>query len=167
VPETQRTNAPRVLQEVTGPFDVQVKVTQHFTTTGAKTLLTGRNPYQDAGLLLWMDDRNNLKLAPAQAGRGGKSFRYFNLEFRHEGEKGEIPLPKEAIGLLRAKTFYLRFQIHKDQTTASVSGDGEKWFSATLPAEGRPEKMQVGLMAENNTTSPMTVDFEEFSLKAQ
>ena len=166
MPERGRTNAPRVMQEVTGPFDLQVKVTQHFTVN-AKTIVAGRNPYQDAGLLLWMDDRNNLKLAPAQTTVKGRNGRYFNLEFRHDGQHGELPLPKEATSLLRAATFYLRLQIHKDQTTASVSGDGVKWFSASLPGSDGPEKMQVGIIAENNTTSPMTAGFEEFELKPQ
>jgi RNA polymerase sigma factor (sigma-70 family) len=161
MPESHRTNAPRVMQEVTGPFDVQVKVTQHFTAN-AKTIVPKRSPYQDAGLLVWLDDKNNLKLAPAQIGRGGKSFRFFHLEFRHDGQYGEIQLPKEATSLLRASTFYLRLQIHSDKTLASVSGDGVKWFSTSLPGGGLPEKMQVGLIAENNTTSPLTVIFEEF-----
>ncbi len=166
VPEAHRTNAPLVLQEVTGPFDVQVKVTQHFAG-GAKTLIAGRNPYQDAGLLVWMDDQNNLKLAPAQIERGGRTGRYFNLEFRHDGQRGELPLPKETIGLLHAATYYLRLQIHNDQTTASVSGDGEKWFSTSLPGGGLPQKVQAGLIAENNTTSPLTIVFADFSLKSQ
>jgi regulation of enolase protein 1 (concanavalin A-like superfamily) len=159
-------NAPRVMQEVTGAFDVQVKVTQHFKAN-AKTVVEGRSAYQDAGLLVWLDDKNNLKLAPAQIGRQGKSFRFFHLEFRHDGQYGELQLPKESTSLLRASTFYLRLRIHSDQTTASVSGDGIKWFNTSLPGGGDlPKKMQVGLIAENNTTSPLTISFEEFALKS-
>ncbi len=163
MPESHRTNAPRVMQEVSGPFDVQVKVTQHFKTN-VKTIVAGRKPYQDAGLLVWLDDRNNLKLAPAQIERDGKSFRFFHLEFRHDGQYGEMPLPREATSLLHASTYYLRLQIHSDKTSASVSGDGVKWFSTSLPGGGLPEKLQVGLIAENNTTSPLTIGFEEFSV---
>jgi uncharacterized protein (TIGR03067 family) len=166
MPEAHRTNAPRVLQEVTGPFDMQVKVTQHFAA-GAKTIVAGRNPYQDAGLLVWMDDGNNLKLAAAQISRDGRTARYFNLEFRHDGQTGEIPLPREATSLLHAAAYYLRLQIHNDKTTASVSGDGEKWFSTSLPGSGIPQKVQAGLIAENNTTSPMSIVFENFSVKPQ
>jgi RNA polymerase sigma factor (sigma-70 family) len=165
-PEAHVTNAPRVMQEVTGPFDMQVKVTSHFTR-GAKTSIAGRNPYQGAGLLVWMNDANNLKLTPAQSARDGKGVRFFNLEFRHDGHRGGMPLPKEAISILGGSTFYLRLQIHKDQTTASVSADGVKWFSTSLPGDERLAKMQVGLIAENTTTSPLAVDFEEFALKPQ
>jgi RNA polymerase sigma factor (sigma-70 family) len=163
MPERHRENAPRVMQEITSPFDVQVKVTQHFKTN-AKTIVAGRSPYQDAGLLLWMGEKDNLKLAPAQVGRDGRSFRYFHLEFRHDGQYGELQLPRESTRLLRAPTYYLRLQIHNDKTTASVSGDGVQWFSTSLPGSGAPQKMQVGLIAENNTTSPLTVNFEEFSV---
>ena len=166
MPERGRANAPRVMQEVTGPFDVQVKVTQRFKG-GAKTIVAGRSPYQDAGLLVWLDDKNNLKLAPAQIGRNGESFRYFHLEFRYEGKYGELNLPRESVNLLKAPTYYLRLQIHKDKTTASVSGDGVKWFSTSLPGDDLKEKMQVGIIAENNTTSPLTIGFEEFALKQQ
>jgi RNA polymerase sigma factor (sigma-70 family) len=166
MPERGRTNAPRVMREVAGTFDVQVKVAAHFTRD-AKTIVPKRNAYQDAGLLLWLDDKNNLKLAPAQIVVDGKTYRYLNLEFRHEGQKGELPLPRESGRVLQSPTIYLRLQIHKDQTTASVSADGVKWISTSLPGDGRPEKMQVGLIAENNTTSPLSVGFEEFVVKSE
>jgi regulation of enolase protein 1 (concanavalin A-like superfamily) len=154
------------MQEITALFDMQVKVTQHFAPGDASST-AGRNYYQGAGLLVWMDDANNLKLTPAQGARDGKMYRFFNLEFRHEGQRGEMPLPKEATSLLRARTFYLRLQIHEDQTTASVSGDGVKWFSKSLPGSGKLGKVRVGLITENNAALPFTVDFEEFSLKSQ
>ncbi|HEY1490846.1 MAG TPA: DUF1349 domain-containing protein, partial [Verrucomicrobiae bacterium] len=163
MPERAKKNAPRILQELNVPFDVQVKLSEHFTR-GAQTIVAGRKPYQDAGLLVWLDDQNNLKLARAHIVRDGKSFLFFHLEFRHSGQYGEIPLPNEANRLLSSKTVYLRLQLHKDQTTASVSADGVKWISASLPGGDPPEKMQVGLIAENNTTSPLTVGFEEFAL---
>jgi len=165
-PESHGMNAPRVMQEIAGSFDMQVKVTAHFTGD-AKAATTGRNPYQGAGLLVWKDDANNLKLTPAQSTRNGRGFRFFNLEFRHEGQRGGLPLPKEAIDLLHAKTYFLRLQIHEDKTTASVSGDGVKWFSTSLPGSGKPEKVRVGLISENTATSPFTVDFEEFSVTTQ
>ena len=166
MPERGQTNAPRVMREVAGTFDVQVKVTSHFKPN-AKTIVPKRNPYQDAGLLLWLDDKNNLKLASAQIVVNGRTARYFNLEFRHFGQKGEIPLSKESRSVLQSPTIYLRLQIHKDQTIASVSADGVKWISTLLPGDDRPEKMRVGLVAENNTTSPFAVGFEEFVVKSE
>ncbi len=165
-PESHLANAPRVMQEVTGSFDMQVKVTEHFTGD-VKAALTGGNPYQGAGLLVWQDDANNLKLTPAQSTRNGRGFRFFNLEFRHDGQRGGLPIPKEAVDLLHAETYFLRLQIHEDKTIASVSGDGVKWFSTTLPGSGKPEKVRVGLISENTATLPFTVDFEEVSVTAQ
>lgn len=162
-PERHKMNAPRVMQEVTGEFDLQVKVSGDFALN-AKSVVPGRSPYQDAGLLVWLDDKNNLKLSRARITVQGRTGDYFNLEFRHEGQVGEIPFPREAWQVLRSKTVYLRLQIHSDATTASVSADGNKWFSTTLPGGGRPEKIQAGVLAENNTASPLNMEFEEFAL---
>lgn len=162
-PERQKMNAPRVLQDVTGEFDLQVKVSGDFFRD-AKSVVPGRPPYQDAGLLVWMDDKNNLKLSRARITAQGRTGDYFNLEFRHDGEVGEIPFPGEARKVLQAKTVYLRLQIHSDATTAGVSADGKKWITTSLPGEERPEKVHAGVLAENNTSTPLNVAFEEFSL---
>src|SRR5262249_44968488 len=106
-PERHQMNAPRVLQEITGEFDLQVKVSGDFAAN-AKSAVPGRQAYQDAGLLLWLDDKNNLKLSRARIGAKGKSVDFFNLEFRHEGQVGEIPFPRDARQVLQVQSVYLR-----------------------------------------------------------
>lgn len=161
MPERGKTNAPRVMQDFSGEFDTQVKVSGDFPA-GAKTSVRGRSPYQDAGLLLWLDAKNNLKLSRARVVVNGATHDFFNLEFRNEGHRGEVPFPKEAWRLLSARAVYLRLQVHADMTTAAVSADGTNWITTSLQG-GAPGKLQVGVIAENNTLSPLNVTFENFS----
>src|SRR5579862_1322092 len=139
---------------------MQVKVSADFAA-GAKSVVRGRRPYQDAGLLVWLDDKNNLKLSRARIVDNGRTFNFFNLEFRHEGQYGELPFPKEARSFLQARTVYLRLQIHTEKTIASVSTNGVEWVTVPLPGDNTPRKLHVGIIAENNTSSPLNASFEE------
>src|SRR5262249_24572468 len=56
----QNLSAPRVLQKVTGDFDVQVRV-QPFSRPKAITASTGKNSYVGAGFLLWQDEKNFIR----------------------------------------------------------------------------------------------------------
>jgi regulation of enolase protein 1 (concanavalin A-like superfamily) len=161
MPERGRTNAPRVMQAFTGAFDMQVKVSGEFPD-GPKCVVPGRTAYQGAGLLVWLDEKNNLKLARAQSVMKGKTYQYFLLEFRHEGQRGWLQFGRDVPRIAPNGTVYLRLQIHKDATIASVSADGKKWVSQTLPGEIGPVKVHAGLIAENNTSSPLEVGFEDF-----
>ncbi len=162
-PERHKMNAPRVMQDVTGTFDIQVKISADFSPS-AKSVAPGRSAYQDAGLLVWLDDKNNLKLSRAQIILKGTAHNYFNLEFRHNGQVGELPFPPQAASLLKAGAVYLRLQIHAEGTIAGISADGENWVTTTLPGTDRPEKLQAGIPAENNTSSPLKVVFDEFAV---
>jgi regulation of enolase protein 1 (concanavalin A-like superfamily) len=166
MPERNKINAPRVMQEVSGFFDLQTKVSGDFHRD-LKSAVAGRWAYQDAGLLLWKDDENNLKLSYAHTMGNGQPFAFFNLEFRQNGQRGQLRFPKEANAALGANPIYLRLQLHADQTTASVSADGKDWVTITLPADDQPEKLHAGIIVGNNTTTPLTAIFEEFSLVPQ
>ena len=54
-------NAPRVLREVDGDFTVQVKVSGGFDP-GNEAAKSGTAPFNSAGLLLWQDEKNYLRL---------------------------------------------------------------------------------------------------------
>src|SRR5947208_110569 len=54
-------NAPRILQEIEGDFALEVKVSGDFKPTDRSTLEGGRS-FNGAGLLLWQDEKNFLRL---------------------------------------------------------------------------------------------------------
>lgn len=161
--DRHKMNAPRIMQEVTGEFDLEAKVSVDFAA-GAKSVVAGRRAYQDAGLLVWQDDKNNLKLSRAHFDAKGKPLDFFSLEFYHDGQRGMVPFPESATPLLQAKAVYLRLQIRSAGTTAGVSSDGNKWITMSLPGGDLPEKMHAGVLAENNTSSPFNAAFEGFTL---
>jgi RNA polymerase sigma factor (sigma-70 family) len=161
MPERGRTNAPRVLEEVEGDFTVQVKVSGDFPTD-VRTAARGRRPYQDGGLFLWLDAKNNFKLARAQIFVDGKPHPYLNGESRFLGALSSMGAdPPELRG---APAVYLRLRRRGNTFEAGYSPNGRDWVSHELPPGPVPKKLMVGVIAQHNTYTPLTVKFEEFNL---
>ena len=64
-------NAPRVLREVDGDFDIQVKVVGEFKP-GAKSLNPKSLPFNGAGIFVWRNSDNSIRLERAAVVRQGK-----------------------------------------------------------------------------------------------
>ncbi len=64
-------NAPRVLREVEGDFNIQVKVVGDFKP-GAKSLNPKSVPFNGGGIFVWRDSDNYIRLERAAIIRGGK-----------------------------------------------------------------------------------------------
>jgi hypothetical protein len=85
--ELARTNAPRVLQEVVGDFTLRVKVCGVLRPT-APGSVEGRLPYQAAGVLVWSNEDNYLRLERAGLNRNGNLSSYVAFELRTNGLQG-------------------------------------------------------------------------------
>ena len=74
----------RVLRDINGDFDVNVRVsgTNH---PGGKATTTLYPPYHGAGILLWQDSRNYVRLEIATDLNHGKARPYVNFEYRKDG----------------------------------------------------------------------------------
>ncbi len=91
--EVDNMNAPRVLREMEGDFIAQLKVSGKVRHTGNRTS-EHYFAYHGAGLLLWQDERNYIRLERASVNREGEGvFHYANFELRKDGKRVDVRKP--------------------------------------------------------------------------
>jgi regulation of enolase protein 1 (concanavalin A-like superfamily) len=153
-----KSNAPRVLREVEGDFRVQVKVCGSLQPR-AKGSIPGRLPFQAAGLLVWGDQDNFLRLVRTGQVRKGnvESIAAFRLRAQGKPNGGKVLAIPDADA-------YLRLERKGDQVLGSYSPDGRQWTPlGTLPVSF-PSKVRVGVMVLNTVQDRLTVRFEELQI---
>ena len=153
-------NAPRVIRDVEGDFQATVKVEGTFqpggTSTNTKTV-----PFNGAGLVVWKDAENYIRLEHAAILRNGKVSTYAmleELEGGHQGASHSGPLPPG--------TAYLRIERRGGRVVAGISPDGSQWKALRPIDVNYPPKLKVGIAAVNSSSLPMTAKFVDFTLKA-
>src|SRR5262249_10345217 len=114
-------NAPRVLREVTGDFVIQVKVVGDFKP-GAKSLNPKSVPYNGAGIFVWRDSDNFIRLERGAIVRGGKSGTFALFEEREGGSTCA-----QHNGPLTPGTTYLWMERRGKTIFGRVSKDGKNW----------------------------------------
>ncbi len=154
--ETKSLNAPRVLRDIKGDFIADLKVEGTFEPTA------GTNPralpYLGAGLLLWSDAGNYIRLERAAIRRNDKLLSYFLFEERSKGR----PVPPGGGIALPDGPARLRLERKGDQVTAFVRGDGENWKAFPPRTVQLPAKLKVGVAAISSATDPFIVTLEDF-----
>ncbi len=159
--ERGQMNAPRVLRAVEGDFVAQVKVSCEFPS-GATSLLPTRRPFHGAGFLLWLDEKNYIRLERAEMVYEGSNLSYasfesrMNGEFLRQGNASEMPLTAGAI--------YLRLERRGGMVYAATSTDGIQWLSMQRIEIELPKMVFLGVAAGHNTSSPFEAVFEEFKV---
>src|SRR5262249_32616428 len=119
--ERNQMNAPRVLRDVEGDFVVQVKVHGEYPA-GAMSVVESRRPFHGAGLLVWSDEKNYIRLERAELVFGNDNVNYASWELRRDGNfervgnTGELPLTE--------KEYYLRIERRDGKFYSGVSSDG-------------------------------------------
>ncbi len=152
-------NSPRVLQEVEGDFVAQVKVCGTIHPT-ARPVIPGRISCQSAGLLLWDNPRNYIRLERAALIRDGVVQSYASLERRAHAWPIVVPpvgLPEQDI--------YLRLERRGDQILGSVSGDGKQWMLLQAMNATLPSKVRVGVAAVNAAQQPLQIRFKDYAIQ--
>jgi RNA polymerase sigma factor (sigma-70 family) len=159
--EQNRMNAPRVLREVEGDFIVQVKVSGEYPN-GSVSVVPSRRSFHGAGLVLWQDENNYIRLERAKLSDGDENTSYGSFELRKDGQfervgtTGEVPLADQEA--------FLRLERHGDKVLAAVGADGIRWtwFEPLNVALAR--KLKVGLVAGHNTSTGFAPEFSEYKL---
>jgi regulation of enolase protein 1 (concanavalin A-like superfamily) len=160
-PDTAVLNAPRVMRAVEGDFLVTVKVTGAFQPGGKSTNPKGV-PYNGAGILIWSDSDNFIRLERGALLRGGKVITVVAFEEREGGARGAVHNE-----LFKAGTSYLRLQRKGSRILGAVSTDGTNWKNLQPIDTVWPANLKVGLAAINSSSETFAVRFEEFTLKAK
>ncbi len=150
-------NAPRILQDVKGNFRVQVKV-RAFPLPQANTSSSGKHSFVSSGLLVWIDDKNFLRLE--RAANGGAPGAFIWAERFEDGKS----ISDKPMALSADSDTLLRI-VHKDgKLTLSFSEDGDNWTEALAEEVKLPDKVKVGVLAINTTTQEFAPALQGFKL---
>lgn len=169
-PEMASTTAPRVAQPVAGDFTIQVKIEGEFRPSGESTQ-SGRTGYTGAGLVVFADDENFVRIERATLSLGGgRDIPYTNFEIRVNGKleqpgtTGDLPTEPD-------KPTWLRLERKGGKMLGAMSHDGEHWHY------GKPKELHVDAWNRNNivagvaaiSTSRQTFSpvYSEFSIKQE
>jgi regulation of enolase protein 1 (concanavalin A-like superfamily) len=179
-PTRQDYDAPRVLQEVSGDFTVQVKVSCSIQpqTPLAERALT----YWGAGLLVWESPDNFLRVErngyyrhathptgyePVEAAKEQRKYSSHAplVEYWRGGRQttGGNNWNASAPPLSGATT-WLRLTRRGASFRVAISQDGQRWqvrppFETTFPT-----KVQLGVVAINSSADPFTAEFSDWRL---
>jgi regulation of enolase protein 1 (concanavalin A-like superfamily) len=160
-PDSGKLNAPRIVRAVEGDFVITVKVAGDFKPGGQSTNPKGV-PYNGAGILVWSDPDNFIRLERGAMLRQGKIGTYIAFEEREGGYRGAVHN-----GRFQAGDCYLRLERKGSRIFGSVSSDGSKWLRLKPIDTVWPANLKVGLTAINSSSEPFSVRFEEFSFDAK
>jgi serine/threonine protein kinase len=132
--ELGRRNAPRLLRPVRGNFDVIVSVTGVSRPSGRATMKEYA-PYHGAGILLWQDEGNYVRLEIAADVHRGKPRSYANFELR----KGGSLAVSRGLEIKDGST-RLRLERRGSEVRAAFGPDGGRWtwFAPLAPGYSTP-----------------------------
>jgi regulation of enolase protein 1 (concanavalin A-like superfamily) len=160
------TNAPRVLRQVQGDFTATVKVTGDFKPGNVSTNPNGA-PFNGAGLLLWQDANNFLRLERNNWWHPNlnKYICYPPLiEYYKDGNYQSTNPEATAETFFKGNITFLRLERKGNKVTASYSHDGKQWTAVKEISVTLPQTLHVGVSAVNTANQPFTVVFEEFQV---
>ncbi|MDB6131955.1 MAG: hypothetical protein JWM59_198 [Verrucomicrobiales bacterium] len=125
--ELENLTAPRVLQPLIGDFRIQVKVEGEFQPGGESTQ-EGRTGYTGAGLVIFADSRNYVRIERASLETGGTRGPrpYINFEIRVDGQLKNIGSTGDT-PTLAGKPTWLRIERKGREVFGSMSQDGVTW----------------------------------------
>jgi regulation of enolase protein 1 (concanavalin A-like superfamily) len=158
-PENQKVNAPRLMQDASGDFAVQVKVVgKVMGEKGAEA--PGRDvAFNAATLLIWQDENNFVRLDRAGFHKAGKPNHQTYYHVYQDGKRTtHLNRP------LAVKDSWLRLERKGIKVTASWSQDGKSWQSYPDQDVKLADKVKVGVAALNASSKPFAASFEELKL---
>jgi regulation of enolase protein 1 (concanavalin A-like superfamily) len=160
-PDSGKLNAPRIIRPVEGDFSITVKVAGDFKPGGTSTNPKGV-PYNGAGIIIWSDPDNFIRLERGAMLRQGKIGTYIAFEEREGGYRGAVHN-----GRFQAGDCYLRVERKGSRIFGAVSTDGSKWQCLKPIETVWPPRLRVGLPAINSSSEPFTVRFEELAFNGK
>ena len=153
-----KANAPRVLREVDGDFEVQVKLEGAFTPSGDEDRIFGRSI--GAGLVLFRDEENYITLERTAMMRKGQVMSSVTINEQSAGNGRGTRNGRVGEG-----TTYLRLVRKGSQILPSASNDGKAWQSLKPADVQWPERLKLGLTVVSDSMAPLSVTFSEYTVK--
>jgi regulation of enolase protein 1 (concanavalin A-like superfamily) len=151
-------NAPRVVRSVRGDFTANVRVLGQLEPGRSRT--THYNPYHGAGLIVWQDPSNYLRLERAVGTIDGRHHPYVNYELR---EGGLLAVSRGfAIG---DGALYLKLRRQGNALSAWYSFDGRRWVGLGRVDATFDDQVEVGVVAVNSSKLTLSAELEMFNIE--
>lgn len=154
-------NTPRVMREVEGDFVITVKVVGDFRA-GGKSVNPKTLPFNGAGILVWSDPDNYIRLERAAVTRRGRYSSYVNFEHFEGGARAAAHNE-----VMKGGDCWVRMERKGSRIHGSISFDGTTWKELKPIQTVWPRKLKVGVSATSSSSQPFTVAFEEFDFKGK
>ncbi|MFT5327788.1 MAG: regulation of enolase protein 1 (concanavalin A-like superfamily) [Planctomycetaceae bacterium] len=158
-------NAPRVLREVEGDFDIQVKLTGKFEP-GPESTAPKSISFVSGGLLLWGDEKNYVRLERNRMeSPSGRSACYPPLFEMCVAGKYSAANPKSTTEkYFEGDSTWLWLERKGQRLRAAVSHDGEDWVFSEEVSKDLPKKLSIGVSAISTSSRPHSVTFEDLQV---
>ena len=151
-------NAPRVVRRVRGDFAVVVRVLGRLAPGPSKT--TRYAPFHGAGLIVWQDPSNYLRLERAAGFINGRHQPYINYELR---EGGQLVMSH---GITSGDhSLFLKLRREGRVFSAWYSRDGRRWAALTSCDPGFDERVEVGVVAVNSSGRVLSAELERLRIE--
>ena len=156
--------APRVLKEIEGDFQMEVNVAAFAVPEGTAGGTERNVAFWGAGFWVWQDEKNYVRLERAMFRREEQAPCYISFELRKNGEFVKFGTPEDGT-LDPKKGAVLRLKRKGNSFTAAVSEDaGKTWNELkTLEAE-LGKKLLAGVVAVNTSKADFAPEFEKYTL---
>ena len=150
-------NAPRVIRRVRGDFTADVRVLGRLEPGRSKT--THYDPYHGAGLIIWQDPSNYLRLERAVGFINGRHHPYINYEVREDGR-----LTVSHGITIDDRALYLKLRRQGVEFSAWYSHDGHRWVELGSVDAAFTERVDVGVIAVNSSKRTLSAELEGLSI---
>jgi regulation of enolase protein 1 (concanavalin A-like superfamily) len=151
-------NAPRVVRRVRGDFTADVRVLGRLEPGRSRT--THYDPYHGAGLIVWQDPSNYLRLERAVGFIKGRPHPYLNYELR---EGGRLAVSHGIT--VEDRPLSLKLRRRGRSFSAWFSRDGRRWVELARVDAALYERVEVGVVAVNSSARTLSAELERFSVK--
>jgi regulation of enolase protein 1 (concanavalin A-like superfamily) len=146
-------NAPRVVRRVRGDFTAGVHVLGRLEPGRSRT--THYDPYHGAGLIVWQDPSNYLRLERAVGFIKGRHHPYINYELRAGGR-----LVVSRGITIADRSLFLKLRREGGAFSAWYSHEGRRWVELGRVDATFAERVEVGVFAVNASQQTLSAELE-------
>lgn len=150
-------NAPRVVRRVRGDFTAGVLMLGRLEPGRSRT--THYDPYHGAGLIVWQDPSNYLRLERAVGFINGRYQPYINYELR---EGGRLAVSHGIT--TEDHPLFLKLRRQGAAFSAWFSRDGRRWVELGRVDATFAERVDVGVVAVNSSKQTLSAELEGLSV---